>query len=304
MESIAGRYAPSPTGDLHLGNLRTALLAWLQARLQGGEFYLRIEDLDTPRVVAGSTEQLIADLTWLGIDWDGAVLYQSKRHPHYQAILDDLERRQLTYPCFCSRKELREAISAPHGATPVYPGTCAALSAEVRESKSKTKLPATRLRVVDQVIQFDDLLQGRQSEHLPSDVGDFVVMRADGLFAYQLAVVVDDLDQGITDVVRGADLLGSTARQLYLAKLIAPSGNPIRYWHVPLVNDESGERMAKRDGSYSASQWQKSGRTAEQLVGEFAHQLGFIEQVKSLSAGELAQHLTLARFQQALALRN
>jgi glutamyl-tRNA synthetase len=205
----------------------------------------------------------------------------------------------LIYPCFCSRKELRDAVSAPHGATPVYPGTCAALSADERALKRKEKSPAIRLRVPDQRLEFEDVVIGKQSQHLRRDVGDFVIKRADGLFAYQFAVVVDDVQQGVTDVVRGADLLDSTARQLYLAGLIN-ADNVIRYWHVPLVMDVSGQRMAKRDGSNSLAEWQAMGKHSDQLIGEFAYQLKLVDRNEPLSAEELALELTESAFIAAL----
>lgn len=279
-QNIVGRYAPSPTGDLHLGNLRTALLAWLHARVHGGEFLMRMEDIDTPRVVAGSDKKLLSDLEWLGLDWDGEVVYQSKRLLVYRDVLADLDKRGLIYPCFCSRKDIRQASSAPHSIPGVYPGTCAHLDPVQINELSGIKAPATRVRV---------------SEHLKQNCGDFVLHRADGLVAYQLAVVVDDVTQGVTDVVRGSDLADSTARQQYLAQLIdrQRATSELHYHHVPLMVDEDGNRMSKRDGSFSAEQWRDSGRSAPQLVAYLANSLNLVDKPDALTTNELLSSIEL-----------
>lgn len=270
---IVGRYAPSPTGQLHFGNLRTALLAWLHVRLQGGRFILRIEDLDLPRVVPNSADQILRDLDWLGLDWDGPVLYQSERNELYQSALSTLTARGLTYQCFCSRKNIQAATEASRGVMGVYPGTCKKL---LLSDKSKAlgsgKNSATRVIV---------------PHHMLSAVGDFVVQRADSLFAYQLAVTVDDLDQGITDVVRGEDLLDSTSKQLYLAKLLKPDIFPINYRHAALMLDDNGSKMSKRDGSISADVWRCQGGTAEELLGYLAFTAGIIDVKKTININEL-----------------
>ena len=250
-QSTVGRYAPSPTGDLHLGNLRTALLAWLQARLEGGQFLLRMEDLDQPRVVPGSADQILRDLEWLGLDWDGEVMYQSRRNDAYQDALEVLEKQSLVYPCFCSRKDIQSALSAPHTKTVVYPGICKNMTTEQRSEKAVLKNPALRVKV---------------SHELQANVGDFVIKRADNLFAYQLAVVVDDIHQGITQVVRGADLLDSCSRQRYLFDLLASDKPSIEYLHAPLMLDKEGRRLAKRDGSASIAHWRAENKSAEQLL--------------------------------------
>ncbi len=257
--AVIGRYAPSPTGDLHLGNLRTALVAWLHARCHDGKFLMRIEDIDTPRMVVGSDTRILKDLEWLGLDWDGEVTYQSQRSELYRAAIEDLLAQDMAYPCFCSRKDIRQASSAPHLHLGIYPGTCAQLTPHQVSQKSGLKSPALRVRVPKDLQQLS---------------GDFVMHRADGLFAYQLAVVVDDLDQGITDVVRGKDLADSTARQLFLAKLLSRQDSPTRYHHVPLMQDENGNKMSKRDGSYSAQDWRDNGGTAESLLATFVRSLG------------------------------
>ncbi len=241
-----GRFAPSPTGVLHLGNLRTALLAWLFARSQGGRFRMRIEDLDTGRVRAGLAEQQLADLAAIGLDWDGPVMRQSERTAAYEAALASLEAAGRLYPCFCTRAEIRAAASAPHGPLSggLYPGTCLRLTtAEVAARLAEGRRPALRVRADAARIAFQDRLHG----HVDGVVDDFVVRRNDGAFAYNLAVVVDDAAQGVGQVVRGDDLLDSTPRQLFLAGLLgAPAP---AHAHVPLVLGPDGSRLAKRHGA-------------------------------------------------------
>ena len=260
-------------------------MAWLHIRLQNGTFLMRMEDLDTPRVVAGSAEKILHDLQWLGLDWDGPVVYQSERRNLYQAALDELSARNLVYPCFCSRKDIQAAASAPHGKLGVYPGTCAKLSEEQRVEKAKHKNPAVRVRV---------------NQALSEECGDFVIKRADNLFAYQLAVVVDDLEQQINQVVRGADLMDSTQRQQYLAGLLASDRAPIEYFHVPLLLDENGRRMSKRDGSKSVSEWRQEGKSAEQLIAYLAFSLGLIDSEQPLDAGELLNRVTMQQLSSIL----
>lgn len=295
-----GRYAPSPTGALHLGNLRTAMLAWLHAKLNGGEIVLRMEDLDTPRVVEGSADQILRDLEKLGITWQGEVVYQSTRLPLYESAMQSLDQLGLLYPCFCSRKELQQIASAPHQANLVYPGTCAQLDESTIAEKRAHKVPSVRLRVTEELINYGEKVYPNKPENLAVTVGDFVLKRADGLFAYQLAVVVDDIDQGITDVVRGADLLQSTARQHYLATLLDSDKPPMRYWHVPLLMDRAGARMSKRDGSYSLDDWLEAGNTIPDLVAQFASELGLLDTNQPISLDELQQQLSLDRFESAL----
>jgi glutamyl-tRNA synthetase len=241
----AGRFAPSPTGVLHLGNLRTALLAWLFARSAGSRFLVRMEDLDTGRVRPGLDVQQLDDLAAVGVDWDGPVEYQSLRVAGYEAALEALRAERLIYECFCTRAEIREAASAAHGPLPegAYPGTCLRLSAaELAEKRASGRPPALRVRADGASVAFHDRLLGRFS----GVVDDFVVRRGDGAFAYNLAVVVDDADQGIEEVVRGSDLVDSTPRQLWLARALGlpePS-----YAHVPLVLGPDGARLAKRHG--------------------------------------------------------
>lgn len=291
-----GRYAPSPTGDLHLGNLRTALFAWLQARLAGGAFVLRMEDLDRPRNRPGSAERIMRDLRRLGIDWDegpdgGGPLgpyTQLERENLYHAACARLERDARLFPCFCSRRDIREAASAPHGAPAVYPGTCRPPKLS-GEGGNGGRPPARRFAVDAGTLRFHDCWQGMYRQDLAAAVGDFVVKRRDGLFAYQLAVVVDDALMGVTDVVRGEDLIDSTPRQIALQEALG-FATP-RYWHVPVVRDEQDRRLAKRDGADSLDAYCAAGGRPEALVGRFAAELvpGFPD--TPLSAGELVRRL-------------
>jgi glutamyl-tRNA synthetase len=246
MSSADGRFAPSPTGALHVGNLRTAVLAWLFARSAGARFLVRMEDLDQGRVVAGSAEQQLSDLRTLGLDWDGEVVFQSNRHDAYQEAIARLHDAGRVYECFCTRAEIRAASSAPHGPLPegAYPGTCLRLSgAERRQKRAGGRPPALRLRAEAARVRFTDRLHGEQE----GVVDDFVIRRNDGAPAYNLAVVVDDAWQEIGEVVRGDDLLESTPRQILLAEALGlPS--PV-FAHVPLVLGPDGNRLAKRHGA-------------------------------------------------------
>jgi glutamyl-tRNA synthetase len=270
-----GRYAPSPTGDLHLGNARTALVAWLWARSAGGRFLLRSEDLDTTRVRPGCAELQADTLRWLGLDWDGVPVAQSERGALYDAALARLRERGALYECFCSRADIRRAASAPHGPDgPVYPGTCRDLSAAERARRRRElgREPALRVRLEGEVV-FRDELQGTQRERLEATTGDIVVRRSDGVVAYQLAVVVDDAAQGVTRVVRGADLLASTARQLELYRLLALSPLPA-HAHVPLLLGADGERLAKRHGAVGLGELREAGADPRALVGWLAQTAG------------------------------
>ena len=271
---IAGRYAPSPSGRMHLGNLMCCLLAWLSAKSKGGQVLLRIEDLDTQRCPRVFADAIIDDLAWLGLAADGPQLpvYQSERAEIYQHYYDILDRRGLVYPCFCSRSELH-AASAPHRSDGqvVYAGTCRGLTpAEVAE-RCKIRAPAWRVQVPDETISFTDGHMGMYEENLARDCGDFYLRRADGVFAYQLAVVVDDARMGVTEVVRGSDLLSSTARQLYLYRLLglqAPT-----FAHCPLLLAPDGRRLSKRDGDQSLENLREK-YTAQEIVGKLAYAYG------------------------------
>jgi glutamyl-tRNA synthetase len=242
---VTGRFAPSPTGTLHLGNLRTALLAWLFARSAGSRFLVRMEDLDYGRVKPGVAEEQLADLSAIGVDWDGEVVDQSARLDLYADAIATLRGEGRVYECFCTRAEIREAASAAHGPLPegAYPGTCLRLTAAaLAEKRASGRPPALRVRADAEHVRFEDRLHGRQE----GVVDDFVIQRNDGAPAYNLAVVVDDAAQGIEEVVRGDDLLDSTPRQLILARLLGVSAP--RHAHVPLVLGPDGARLAKRHG--------------------------------------------------------
>lgn len=227
-----GRFAPSPTGPLHFGSLVAAVGSYLDAKANNGTWLVRMEDLDTPRCVPGAADDILRTLEHFGLHWDETVLYQSQRLPHYQAALDDLHQRDLAYPCTCSRKTI-----AAHGER-VYHGHCRQQPPDLRQPH------AWRLQVPDEVLGFDDRAQGHYAQALQQEVGDFVLKRLDGLFAYQLAVVVDDAAQNINQVVRGADLLDSTPRQLYLQRCLhLPTP---RYLHLPLAVNADGEKLSKQ----------------------------------------------------------
>jgi glutamyl-tRNA synthetase len=247
----AGRFAPSPSGDLHVGNLRTALLAWLFARSTGRRFLMRIEDLD--RVRPGAEQQQLDDLRALGLDWDGAIVRQSERRSLYEDAIDRLTEVGRVYPCFCSRREIREAPSAPHTPRGTYPGTCRDLTDAERARRSAERPAALRLRTDVDEWTIADALHGTYT----GTVDDVVLRRNDGVPAYNLAVVVDDAEQGIDQVVRGDDLLTSAPRQAYLATLLGQE--PPMYAHVPLALNTSGDRLAKRDGAVTRTELEARG---------------------------------------------
>ena len=281
--AVVGRFAPSPSGRIHLGNIFCSLLAWLSARQKGGRVVLRIEDLDTARCPQRYAEQMERDLQWLGLTWDegpgvGGLhgpYEQSARTALYQAALARLEEQGLVYPCFCTRAELH-AASAPHreDGQVIYPGTCARLTAEeaLWRAKETGRAPALRLRVPDERISFTDGHMGPYGENLLQECGDFLLRRSDGMFAYQLAVVVDDAAMAVTEVVRGEDLLSSTPRQLYLYRLLdlpAPA-----FFHVPLLLTHDGRRLSKRNADAGLDDLQ--GRyTAAEILGKLAYLGGF-----------------------------
>lgn len=298
--SVRGRYAPSPTGDLHVGNARTALAAWLAARASGGEFILRIEDLDPPRVVAGAEERTIDDLRWLGLDWDEgpdvggphAPYRQSERSKLYRQALRALESAGRLYACTCTRSELRGLLSAPHGPGsegPPYPGACRdrALPIEIDvDADARIRRPSLRFRVEKQErVVFKDAVAGEIVQDVATDVGDFIVRRSDGLFTYQLAATVDDVVMGVNQVVRGADLLHSTARQILLLRVLKAAVP--EYGHVPLVLSASGDRLAKRTRPVSIRQLRDDGVPAERIVGAMAQKLGLIDRSEPVAARDL-----------------
>lgn len=281
--AVTGRFAPSPSGRIHLGNILCCLLAWLSARQKDGRVILRIEDLDTARCPRRYGEQMCRDIQWLGLDWDeGPVIggpsgpyEQSRRTALYQAALERLEAQGLVYPCFCTRAELH-AASAPHreDGQVVYPGTCRGLTAEQATERARRtgRAPALRLRVPEEEITFIDGHMGEYGEWLPEDCGDFLLRRSDGMFAYQLAVVVDDAAMGVTEVVRGADLLASTPRQLLLYRLLgleAPA-----FYHFPLLLGSDGQRLSKRNADAGLDTLGER-YTASEILGKLAYLAGF-----------------------------
>lgn len=295
MSGPVGRFAPSPSGRLHLGNLGCSLLAWLSAKSRGGKIVLRIEDLDAARCPRVYADQLEEDLAWLGLVWDEGGSQGGPHGPYYQSECSEiytqsykkLEEMHLVYPCFCSRAQLH-AASAPHTSdgNVVYPGTCRDLTPAEVEVKARVKAPAWRLKVPDEVISFEDGCMGPHAENLLTDCGDFYLRRADGVFAYQLAVVVDDARMGVTEVVRGADLLSSTARQLYLYRLLGLKAP--HFAHCPLLLAADGRRLSKRDGDVSLETLQ-SRFTAEEVVGRLAFAAHLLEKPEPVAAAELVK---------------
>lgn len=293
-----GRFAPTPSGQMHLGNAFSALLAWLDVRHVGGKMVLRIEDLDRERCSRAKAEQLLADLNWLGLDWDeGGLLpgyIQSERGAQYQAAFDKLAEAGTVYPCYCSRAE-RMAANAPHAAdgAVVYSGRCRGLSAEKRiELENDGRRPAWRVQVPNEDILLVDGNLGAYRENLAQDCGDFIIKRADGVFAYQLAVVVDDAAMGVTRVVRGSDLLSSAPRQMWLHGMLG--NKPPEFYHVPLLLAPDGKRLAKRDGALAISEL-KQKHTAEEIVGWLAYQAGLIDEPVAVAARDLVCGFDWAR---------
>lgn len=299
-----GRYAPSPSADLHLGNLRTALLSWLAARADGSAWRLRIDDLDVGRSRPEIAERQLRDLARLGLEHDGAIPAQSERTERYVAAFEQLQQLGAVYPCFCTRAEIREASSAPHGApTAGYPGTCRDLTAAERADRAAAgRVPAWRLRAGPELVSFDDRVLGPQL--LPAE--DTVLRRADGAFGYQLAVVLDDADQGVEEVVRGADLLGSVPTQRQLQELLGLETTA--YAHVPLMLGPDGVRLAKRHGAATLddtvagrSELQLPGlvcgepATPEAVRGALAATVGLAEPGSSPSLDDLARTFSFAR---------
>ena len=290
--TVTGRFAPSPSGRMHLGNAFSCLLAWLGARSAGGRILLRQEDLDPQRCSREKAALLEEDLLWLGLEWDeggsrgGEGWFQSQRSEIYHTYLARLEERGLLYPCFCSRGQLH-APNAPHASdgTLLYAGTCRDLTRLQRLEMGKTRRPALRVRVPEREIAFVDGLQGPYRENLARDCGDFILRRSDGVYAYQLAVVVDDGLMGVNQVVRGRDLLSSTPRQLWLQELL---GFPHpAYYHVPLLLSGDGRRLSKRDGDMDLGSVRSSGASPQQVLGRLAFWAGLLEREEAVSLEEL-----------------
>ena len=291
---IRGRFAPSPSGRMHLGNAWSALLAWLSVRAQGGEMVLRLEDLDPDRCKRTYCDGVEEDFLWLGLDWDmggsagGDTYYQSRRGDFYRQALERLEEQGLLYPCYCTRGQLH-APNAPHRSDGevLYAGTCRNLTAQERLEKEKNRRPAVRLRVPEEEFSFEDRLQGHYAENLARDCGDIILRRSDGVYAYQLAVVVDDALMGVTEVTRGSDLLGSTPRQLCLQRLL---GYPTpAYCHVPLLCAPDGRRLSKRESDLTLEALRAQGIRPEEVVGRLAHAANLIDRPEPISARELVK---------------
>ena len=282
-----GRLAPSPTGAQHVGNARTYLVAWLSARSRGGGVVLRIEDIDSPRIKPGAAEQALDDLRWLGLDWDGEPVVQTQRLPLYEAALERFKSRELVYPCACTRADIAAAASAPHAEHegPTYPGTCAdRTAADAVALAAEGKPFAWRFRVTDSPA-FTDRVRGDTHIDLQQNGGDFVVWKNTDTPAYQLAVVVDDADMGITEVVRGDDLIPSTPRQLLLYRALGRE--PPSFAHVPLVVGEDGRRLAKRHGDTRLSALRDAGVKPEALVGLLAWSCGWLPEPRPATPHEL-----------------
>jgi len=288
MGNVVGRFAPTPSGRMHLGNVFAALIAWLSVRSKDGSLVLRMEDLDTQRTSEEFAHILRQDLLWLGLDWDRETPPQSQRSEAYQKYFDMLADKGLLYPCYCTRSQLH-SVNAPHmsDGTYVYAGTCRDLTESQRAAFDRK--PAWRVRVPDRQWIVNDLAQGIYQENLITDCGDFVVRRADGVFVYQLAVTVDDGEAGVTEVVRGQDLLGSAPRQMYLQELF---GFPHpTYGHVPMLLAPDGRRLSKRDKDLDLG-YLRAHISPELLLGTLAFSAGLIDQKVALSARELVSEFS------------
>ena len=284
---VVGRFAPTPSGRMHLGNVFAALMAWLSVRSQKGKMVLRMEDLDTQRTSDEYAAILREDLLWLGLDWDEETPKQSQRSGVYDTYFQRLNDLDLLYPCYCTRSQLH-SVNAPHLAdgTYVYPGTCRNLTAPPAD-----RAPSWRVKVPDSQWEFTDLVFGKYTENLFTDCGDFVVRRADGVYVYQLAVTVDDGEAGVTEVVRGMDLLSSAPRQMYLQSLFG-FAHP-RYAHVPMLMAPDGRRLSKRDKDLDLGQLRLH-KKPEQLIGTLAFSSGLVDKNEPISAKELSSHFDWA----------
>lgn len=282
MGQVRGRFAPSPSGEMHLGNAWTAFLVWLQVRQAGGTLVLRVEDLDPERSREEYAAQIMDDLTWLGLDWDEDGYFQSARGEYYAEALKTLETKGRIYPCFCSRADLRAAARAPHGLEGVlkYPGTCSNLSSGQQKEWAKSRRFSWRFRLPAEDLAFRDGIWGWQQRG--EDHGDFIVQRSDGVYAYQLAVVVDDALMGINHVLRGADLLRAT---IYQVALYQDLGFPVpEFSHVPVILGPDGRRLSKRHGDVSLRALRRKGVLPEQIIGTFAFWAGIIDNPQAASA--------------------
>jgi len=284
---VTGRFAPTPSGRLHLGNILCAMLAYLSARSRGGRFLLRIEDVDIPRCPKRLADQCIEDLRFLGFDWDAPPLFQSGRGEIYQKAFDLLRERELVYPCFCTRAQLHAAQAPNLGDhEPVYPGTCAHLTDEEIAERTKTRRPAMRMRVPDKAVTVVDGHYGAFTENLARDCGDYIIRRSDGLWGYQLACVVDDALSGVTEVVRGRDILFSTPRQIELFETFGFT--PPAFYHIPLLTDSQGRRLAKRDKDLDLTALSQR-YTPRQILGALAFSCGILPENRPTSLDELVK---------------
>ena len=288
-----GRFAPTPSGRMHLGNVFAALIAWLSVRSQDGEMVLRMEDLDTQRTSPEFAQILREDLLWLGLNWDRETPPQSQRTAVYNEYFEKLDAMGLLYPCYCTRSQLH-SVNAPHlsDGTYVYPGTCRNLTEDQRAAFDRK--PAWRVMVPDRVWNVEDKIQGHYACNLATDCGDMVVRRADGVYVYQLAVTVDDGEAGVTEVVRGMDLLSSAPRQMYLQELFGFS-HPV-YAHVPMLLAPDGRRLSKRDRDLDLGVLRQR-LTPETLIGILAHAAGLIDRETPISAEELAKEFAWEKLQ-------
>jgi glutamyl-tRNA synthetase len=291
------RLAPSPTGALHLGNARTFLINWLSARQNSWKIILRIEDIDGPRIKHGADAGAIEDLRWLGLNWDEGPVYQSARLPLYRDAIEQLLRSGLAYPCVCSRKEVETAASAPHAedGAAVYPGTCRGKFASMAEARASGREPAIRFDTRGAVIEFNDQFAGPQHFDVEHQLGDFVIAKADGTPAYQLAVVIDDARMGVTDVMRGGDLLDSTPRQILLYRALNLADRIPQYCHVPLIIGPDGRRLAKRHGDTRIATYRQQGVTSQRLLGLLAKWCGIDAIDDDVAAKDLVGRFDLAR---------
>ena len=295
-KTVVGRFAPTPSGRMHAGNVFAALMAWLGVRSAGGRMVLRIEDLDPRAHKPEATQLLLDDLRWLGLNWDEGPYFQSKRYEVYAEALSQLDQQGLVYPCFCTRAELH-AATAPHASdgTYLYAGTCRNLSPAEVAQRAAMRPPALRLRVPTEndpagSICFDDLVFGAQREVLARECGDFIVRRSDGVFAYQLAVVVDDALMGVNQVVRGQDLLASSARQIYLQRLLGYE-QPT-YAHAPLLVTPQGRRLSKRDRDLDLGEIRARDAGPERLLGRLGAMVGLASEGEAVSASELVERFS------------
>ena len=293
MSAVKGRFAPTPSGNMHLGNALCYLLAWLSARAQGGGIVLRFEDTDLPRMAPGAVEQTLSDLLWLGLSWDegpapeerGGTYFQSCRTPVYDRFFDELRARGAVYPCFCSRRDVRLA-AAPHeeDRAAVYPGTCRSLSPAEAAERMKTRAPAWRLRLEDERVSFRDRLRGELSCEILRAYGDFPIRRADGVYCYQFTAALDDALMGVSEVLRSRDLLSSAPWQVYLQRLFGFT--PPVFVHIPLLLDEKGRRLAKRKRALSIAELRRH-CAPEEIVGTLAFLAGLQDAPRPRAAAEL-----------------